>query len=67
MGDEPCLMDGWRRKRSHRILQVVYYFRVHTKSAIMPIQMSCNINHSYILRVVLVIIMEFHWLIGRVL
>ena len=25
------------------------------------------ISHSYILRVVLVIIMEFHWLIGRVL
>ena len=29
--------------------------------------LSVFIQHSYILRVVLVIIMEFHWLIGRVL
>ena len=28
---------------------------------------SITIIHSYILRVVLVIIMEFHWFIGRVL
>ena len=41
--------------------------RINTVETDSLIRMTVIITHSYILRVVLVIIMEFHWFIRRIL